>query len=127
MQDVQDSEFLYQFPWCQVATAFILQDLNRQRKVEGKVCVTSTAANKMMLRYHYAVLGALQYKSANPIELSVPSAPAEQCAICQEEQEEYWGNNYGREEVLKVIGRKRQAVTASSRSMKAKSLAVSIG
>jgi hypothetical protein len=72
VQDVKDSEFLYQFPWCRVATAFILQDLNRQRKVEGKVCVASTAANKMMSRYHYTVLGALQYKSAMHKPLHLP-------------------------------------------------------
>lgn len=39
-----------------------------------------------------------------------------QCAIPRKEEEEYWASS-GREEVMMVIGRKRQAVTAS---MKAK-------
>jgi hypothetical protein len=74
-QDVKASQFLSQFPWCRVATAFMLQDLNRQRTVEGTVCVAPTAAQKMMDRHSYAVLAALQHKSANPSSNHLRSCP----------------------------------------------------
>jgi hypothetical protein len=74
-QDVEASDFLSQFPWCRVATAFMLQDLNRQQTVEGTVYVAPTAAQKMMDRCHHAVLAALQHKSANPSKNHPRSCP----------------------------------------------------